>query len=115
INHDVVTENPFIVFVTVNRDQLDEQTRFVSADEFLTRVDEDRVFRATARENTTPGTNIQWGTLGQWVKGWRTLNRRAPSAKRHEQLDNHVQALAREVDVITSESKESVLVAAKRL
>ncbi|AMR78563.1 LPD1 domain-containing protein [Cupriavidus nantongensis] len=119
INHDVVTANPFIVFVTVNLDQLNEQTRFVTAGEFLTRVAEDRAFRATgsdeSRNNTTPGTNIHWGTLGQWVAGWRSLNRRAPSAKKHEQLESHVHALARKVGIITSESKESVLVAAKRL
>ncbi|QBY56033.1 LPD1 domain-containing protein [Cupriavidus oxalaticus] len=119
VKHDVPTDNPFIVYVTVNRDQLGERTKSVTADEFRTRVAENEAFRAKAsdrtHENKTPGTNLQWATLGEWVKGWRALDRRAASTKRHEQLQSHVQALASKVDVITSEAKESVLVAAKRL
>ncbi|WP_316157994.1 LPD1 domain-containing protein [Cupriavidus sp. BIC8F] len=119
VDHDVVTDNPFIVYVTVNRDQLNERSKSVNAEEFRKRVAENEAFRAKARdqasENKTPGTNVKWATLGEWVKGWRALDRRAPSATRHEELESHVAALASKVDVITSESKEAVLVAAKRL
>ncbi|MCY1529790.1 hypothetical protein D9M68_649550 [compost metagenome] len=119
VKHDVPTDNPFIVYVTVNSDQLGERIKSVTADEFRTRVAENEAFRAKAsdrtQENKTPGTNLQWATLGEWVKGWRALDRRAASTKRHEQLQSHVVALASKVDVITTEAKESVLVAAKRL
>ncbi|MGN5477645.1 hypothetical protein ACTMU2_14150 [Cupriavidus basilensis] len=107
------------MYVTVNHDQLGERIKTVTADEFRKRVTENETFRAKASEqaseNSTPGTNIQWATLAEWVKGWRALDRRAASTKRHEQLTSHVETLASKLDVITAETKEPVLVAAKRL
>jgi len=68
-----------------------------------------------ATSRNTPGTNIRWTTLRDWVKGWRAIERRAPSATRHSQLAAHLDALAAQSDVIASETSDAVLVSAKRL
>lgn len=68
-----------------------------------------------ASEQKTPGTNLRWTTLREWVKGWRVIERRAPSATRHAQLAAHLGGLAAQPKVITSETSDAVLVSAKRL
>ncbi len=89
----------------------DEAREDSSSEDATSRTEAEQ--EATSRK--TPGTNIRWTTLREWVKGWRAIERRAPSATRHTQLAAHLDALSAQIEVIVSETSDAVLVSAKRL
>ena len=41
----------------------------------------------------TPGTRIAFETLGEWLTGAATIERRRPSSKRYRDADSHFDAL----------------------
>jgi hypothetical protein len=66
-----------------------------------------------AAQVKTPGTNLVWSTLGDWLGAYSQLDGRAASSKRHVQLREHVGALVRNAEKITSETDSRVLEEAK--
>lgn len=41
----------------------------------------------------TPGTNLTYSTLTEWISGWRELARRPASSKKYEQQQAHLDGL----------------------
>jgi len=76
---------------------------------------EGRWHRAHEAENQTPGTNVKWATLREWMDAWKQLDARAASSQRHEQLKAHVAELASKMDVINGEQDVDTLAAVKQL
>ncbi|MEX3764477.1 LPD1 domain-containing protein [Paraburkholderia phenoliruptrix] len=76
---------------------------------------EGRWHRAHEAENQTPGTNVKWSTLREWMDAWNQIDRRAASSQRHAQLKAHVAELASKMDVINGEQDTDTLAAVKRL
>lgn len=64
---------------------------------------------------TTPGTRVRWASLQEWVAGWKRLNARAASSKRHQQRAAHVAELASNMSVVNRETDLATLAAVKHL